>query len=89
MNRRGFLGSILALGAAPAIVSATSLMPIWVPADEVVVPLTSWQGKMWGSQWGEEVGEVKTTWTREGNVITVCYSIAITDPGRGAGVVRF
>lgn len=28
MNRRGFLGSILALGAAPAIVRADSLMRI-------------------------------------------------------------
>ena len=28
MNRRGFLGSILALGCAPAIVRASSLMPV-------------------------------------------------------------
>jgi hypothetical protein len=39
-TRRGFLGSILALAAAPAIVRAESLMPvvrpIWVPpADEI------------------------------------------------------
>lgn len=32
MNRRGFLGSVLALGAAPAIVRADSLMRI-VPRD--------------------------------------------------------
>lgn len=32
MNRRGFLGSILALGAAPAIVRADSLMRI-IPRD--------------------------------------------------------
>jgi hypothetical protein len=31
MNRRGFLGSILALGAAPAIVRAESLMSLWTP----------------------------------------------------------
>lgn len=36
MNRRGFLGSILALGAAPAIVRADSLMRI-VPMDGVIV----------------------------------------------------
>ena len=36
MNRRGFLGSILALGAAPAIVRAESLMTLWVPSQEVV-----------------------------------------------------
>lgn len=31
MDRRGFLGSILALGAAPAIVRADSLMKLWTP----------------------------------------------------------
>lgn len=41
MNRRGFLGAILALSAPPAIVRASSLMPIvvpklWTPRD----PLT-------------------------------------------------
>jgi hypothetical protein len=36
MNRRGFLSSILALGAAPAIVRADSLMRI-VPHDLVVL----------------------------------------------------
>ena len=32
-DRRNFLRGILALGAAPAIVRASSLMPIWVPPD--------------------------------------------------------
>ena len=36
MNRRGFIGSILAFGAAPAIVRAGSLMPIVVP--KLIVP---------------------------------------------------
>lgn len=31
MNRRGFLGSILALGAAPAIVRAESIMRLATP----------------------------------------------------------
>lgn len=35
MNRRGFLGSILALGAAPAIVRADSLMRL-VPVDTLI-----------------------------------------------------
>lgn len=35
MNRRGFLGSILALGAAPAIVRAESLMRIIAPSQEL------------------------------------------------------
>ena len=36
MNRRGFLGSILALGAAPAIVRADALMRI-IPRDASVL----------------------------------------------------
>lgn len=36
MDRRGFLGSILALGAAPAIVRADSLMRI-IPTDATLI----------------------------------------------------
>lgn len=36
MNRRGFLTGILALGAAPAIVRAESLMKIWVPPQDIL-----------------------------------------------------
>lgn len=36
MNRRGFLSSCLALGAAPMIVRASSLMKIIVPPPEKV-----------------------------------------------------
>ena len=39
MNRRGFLGTMLALGAAPAVVRAESLMAVrslWVPDCKVV-----------------------------------------------------
>lgn len=35
MNRRGFMGSILALGAAPAIVRADSLMRIVAPMSDM------------------------------------------------------
>lgn len=38
MNRRGFLGSILALAAAPAIVRADSLMRI-VPISAPIIPV--------------------------------------------------
>lgn len=34
-TRRGFLTGILALGAAPAIVRAESLMRLWVPPQEL------------------------------------------------------
>ncbi len=37
-TRRGFLLGMLALGAAPAIVRAESLMRIWVPPQEVYIP---------------------------------------------------
>jgi hypothetical protein len=40
MNRRGFLASCLALGAAPAIVRADSLMRI-VPVETTILP-ASW-----------------------------------------------
>lgn len=42
MNRRGFLGSILALGAAPAIVRADSLMRI-VPVDTDVLQFKQYE----------------------------------------------
>jgi hypothetical protein len=38
MNRRGFLGSILAIGAAPAIVRADSLMRIVAMDATLIVP---------------------------------------------------
>lgn len=42
MNRRGFLGSILALGAAPAIVRADSLMRI-VPVQSTILLPGAWR----------------------------------------------
>jgi hypothetical protein len=38
MNRRGFLAGILAAGTAPAIVRAESLMKIFVPKQEILLP---------------------------------------------------
>lgn len=42
MNRRNFLKSMIVLGAAPAIVSAGSLMKIWVPPEKKVMTLADW-----------------------------------------------
>lgn len=42
MDRRNFLTSILALGAAPAIVSADNLMKIWVPPEKRITTLADW-----------------------------------------------
>lgn len=39
MNRRGFLGTMLALGAAPAVVRAESLMRIVVPTTREVMDI--------------------------------------------------
>lgn len=36
-TRRGFLAAMLAASAAPAIVRAGSLMPIWVPPQGLVL----------------------------------------------------
>ena len=36
MNRRGFLGAMLGLAAAPAIVKAENLMKLWVPSQEII-----------------------------------------------------
>ncbi len=38
MNRRGFLGGLVGVVAAPAIVRAESLMKIWVPPQGIVLP---------------------------------------------------
>lgn len=38
MDKRGFLTSILALGSAPAIVRAESLMKLVVPKQEIILP---------------------------------------------------
>lgn len=53
MNRRGFLGSILALGAAPAIVRADSLMRI-VPMETLVA--------LDAEAMAEVVGAMKELW---------------------------
>lgn len=44
MKRRSFLGSILALGAAPAIVRAENLMPV---ASKIITPDDDW---FWSSE---------------------------------------
>jgi hypothetical protein len=37
MDRRGFLGAILAAGVAPAVVKAASLMPLWVRSESGLI----------------------------------------------------
>jgi hypothetical protein len=42
LSRRGFLGALLAAAAAPAIVKASSLMPIYVPKIITPAYMTLW-----------------------------------------------
>ncbi len=46
VTRRLFLGGILASATAPAIVRASSLMPIWVPPAPRVLSI----GELWSAQ---------------------------------------
>lgn len=47
MRRRSFLGSILALGVAPAFVRASSLMPVFARSESgLIVPRESFYGEM-------------------------------------------
>lgn len=39
MNRRGFLGTMLGVMAAPAVVKAENLMKIVVPKQEIILPV--------------------------------------------------
>lgn len=56
MNRRGFLGSILALGAAPAIVRADSLMRV-VPRETTILTPEFKKSVFDGSIWTEKLAE--------------------------------
>ncbi len=38
MNRRGFLGAMLAAAMAPAVVKAENIMKIWTPPTDILVP---------------------------------------------------
>lgn len=60
MNRRGFLGAMLAAAAAPAIVRAESLMKIVVPKKEIILVDDFFQGFGEGDfsaeMWSKPVG---------------------------------
>lgn len=65
-TRRTFLASILAAGAAPAIVRPASLMPIWTPpmfnaADFIIEPAT-----------GDSITKI-VLWTSDGGVRVVDF----------------
>ena len=41
-SRRSFLAGLVAAAAAPAIVRSESLMKLWVPAQDIIVPHVGW-----------------------------------------------
>jgi len=57
MNRRGFLGAMLGVMAAPAIVRADSLMRIVVPKQELIVPEEGIFRFMASEEWVYEPGQ--------------------------------
>lgn len=67
ITRRGFLKSILALGAAPAIVKAESLMKIWTPPQDIYVPAPEsfqlWNAQIERSFFGDNF--VGSVWIRQ------------------------
>jgi hypothetical protein len=60
MNRRGFLGSILALGAAPAIVRADSLMKM-LPMETIIIP----RAPILSAMTGLPMGFVREIWMHD------------------------
>jgi len=64
LKRRGFLAAMLAAAAAPAVVRASSLMPIFVPRPALVFPATyEWRAV------GENLHEIITA-------DAYCYALA-------------
>ena len=82
MDRRGFLSSVIALAAAPAIVRADSLMRV-VPVNTLVAPVLT-MPVIWGEQFEiEHTNLVHSWWTREssgGWVRRVSYIPAASSP---------
>ena len=63
MNRRGFLGTMLAACAAPAIVRAASLMPgkgLLVPSGEIILP-----GRLGWAAWNAAYIGLNGLWSPE------------------------
>lgn len=59
ISRRGFLGMVLALGVAPAIVRAESLMPLWVRRSEMPDSVSTYAG---GITWIDTVYPTTEEW---------------------------
>lgn len=72
MNRRGFLGALLAAAAAPAIVRAGSLMPVYVPRPSGLLTL-----------WGDGVHDDTAALQAMLMGAAVRYGTAILEPNAG------
>lgn len=63
IQRRSFLGGILALSAAPAIVRAESLMKIWVPPAPEIEVVKIGPYDLQRGQYGAQTFRTKSTGT--------------------------
>jgi hypothetical protein len=64
VNRRNFMGSILAAGMAPAVVGSGILMPlgkVWVPAWHIGMPLTATELLRYNADWMEHLERATRT----------------------------
>ena len=74
ITRRGFMKSILALGAAPAICWAESLMKIWTPPQALILP--TYEGAVEGPQ--RTIGELVLSWYEQQHGIWVLKERLVT-----------
>jgi hypothetical protein len=90
MNRRGFLGAILAAAVAPAIVRSTSIMPLWLPRDPatwVDAEAGQWEAlKDWPNATGQEIyKDIAQLFVAQ---VTGTYDVTVTDSQTGLSAVR-
>lgn len=73
-NRRSFMAAMLGACAAPAIVRAESLMPIWTPAEQILLP--DKEIEIYSAEWldvlkGERSSGASTREINEGKAVAL------------------
>lgn len=81
-NRRGFMAAILSSCAAPAIIKAQSLMPIWIPSTQVVLPKA--EIEIYGPEW---LDALRGTRMSGGSYLDIIDGKCIANTGRDGVVV--
>ncbi len=88
MDRRGFLGTILAACAAPAIVRADSLMRIARPTERLIIPafgsgtIREWTQYCFKADWEGFITRWDVAGYAAGKGLMQCHVDVVT-PGRG------